>query len=192
MDDDPFALLGEPRRPLADEARLKARYHELTASLHPDITGEAGDFARINLAYQTLSDPRARLRALLELEGAAPAARHQAVPEEIATLFPVMSENRRKLDAFLRKRAAATSALARAMLLDEAYQLADEGESWLATLEEERNRWLETIATCDTGWDAGERPLQPLAEVVQALGYLDKWIAQIREGVLRLQFAEVG
>jgi len=190
MSEDPFALLGEPRRPLPDETRLKARYHELTAQHHPDVATQEGDFSRINLAYQTLSDPRARLRALLELEGAAPAARHQAVPEAIATLFPVMSENRRKLDAFLRQRATAASALARAMLLDEGYRLAEESEQWLATLEAERNRWLETIAACDTGWERGERPLAPLAEVVQALGYLDKWIAQIREGLLRLQLDE--
>lgn len=71
-----FERLGVSQK--AKEAELKRAYHDLAKILHPDKLGpqtpiEIRDLARvafekINLAYQTLTDPKAKEQYLLELE----------------------------------------------------------------------------------------------------------------------------
>ncbi len=188
---DYFALLEIPRRPRPDEEMLKRLFHARAAHEHPDVaTAEAGgDFAQLNLAYQNLSDPRLCVRHLLELERGGAGARHQAVPEAVAVLFTEMGALKQRLDDFLRRRSAATSALAKAMLAGEGYTLAEEAERWLERLEGERASWLEQLAALDARWEEGAREslYAPLGEVAQALGYLDRWCAQVREALVRLQ-----
>ena len=189
---DYFALLGEPRRPWLDEEALKTRFHALTAERHPDVAREedSGPFSALTVAYRVLSDPRARLRHLLELEAPQEPFRGIPAPASVGELFPVMGAKKQALDAFLKKRAASASALAKALLLPEQYALQEELESLLQVLEAERNRWLQEIPALDAAWTAGERPVPQLAKTAQALGYLDKWSAQIREGLVRLQIEE--
>jgi len=213
---DYFAVLGEARRPWLEEEALKERFLELASRHHPDVAGKPAtgssaspeaspegkgeaDFAAINLAYQTLRDPRARLRHLLELERAREAGKaesgpkHQPPPEAINTLFAGMGTLRMKSDAFLKKRSAASSSIARALLLPEQLALQEELEKWLAELETERQNNVVLLHSLDTLWLAGESHPQrtevvaALEQLVQLFGYLDKWIAQIRELLVKLQ-----
>ncbi len=189
---DHFALLGEPRRPWLEEEALKARFHALTAEHHPDVAGtDAGSppFAALTVAYGVLNNPRARLRHLLELEAPEEPFRGVAAPPSVGELFLEMGAKKQALDGFLKKRTAAGSALAKALLLAEQYTLQEDLEALLAVLEAERGRWLERIPALDAAWTSGEaeRPVSQVAETAQALGYLDKWSAQIREGLVRLQ-----
>lgn len=71
-----FELLGLPVAFELDPALLAERYHDLQRVLHPDRFAAAGErerrlsveaSARINDAHQTLRDPLARARYLLEL-----------------------------------------------------------------------------------------------------------------------------
>jgi len=200
MNDDYFALLGEPRRPWLDAGALKTRFHARVAREHPDVAdtagkgGDAGAFSRLNVAYGVLNDPRARLRHLLELEQGEASPRHQPVPERIGAIFTRMGGRKQAIDRFLKKRAGAGSALARAMLADEQYQLAEQAEAWLAELEAERGWWLARLPEIDALWnrEGSDRAalLPELAAIAQALGYLDKWCAQMREGVVRLHLEE--
>jgi molecular chaperone HscB len=75
---DHFELFGLPRSFRVDRQRLDERYRELQRTVHPDRYVNAGDSARrlaaqqatrINTGYQTLKDPLARGRYLLELAG---------------------------------------------------------------------------------------------------------------------------
>lgn len=186
---DCFAIFEEPRLPLLDEEALKARFHALTALHHPDVASEKSEaFSNINLAYEVLRNPRARLKHLLELEAPNLLARHLPAPDSIAALFPGMGECKQALDGFLRKRAAATSALTRAMLTGEQLTLQESLGDWLGVLEKERTAWLEKLPMLDAAWRENPAEAAPgVAEVAQALGYLDKWAAQIREGIVRLQ-----
>src|SRR6266480_4581877 len=74
---DYFFLLDEPRRPWLDPEVLKAKFHVLTSTVHPDRVHRATEpekqaanqrYAELNAAYQCLREPKDRLRHLLELE----------------------------------------------------------------------------------------------------------------------------
>lgn len=200
LSDDYFALLDEPRQPWFDAEAIKARFHARAAKEHPDValpSGESGSaeaFSRLNVAYAILSDPRARLRHLLELEEGAAAPRHQPVPDRVGAIFAKMGGRKQEIDRFLKKRADAGSALAKAMLAHEQYQLAEEAEEWLAELETERAGWLARLPEINALWTRAGSDRVPLlaelADISQALGYLDKWCAQMREGLVRLQLEE--
>ncbi len=191
---DSFAIFSEPRRPLLDEESLKAKFHALTTEHHPDVATEKSDaFSAINLAYETLRQPRTRLKHLLELEAPELIARHLPAPESIGNLFPGMGERKLRLDAFLKKRATTSSALAKAMLMNEHLELQEDLEAWLGVLEAEKERWQGTLPALDAEWAEANGTGAPtsvaarIAEVAQALAYLDKWSAQVREGAVRLQ-----
>lgn len=68
--DDPFALLGLPRRYGLDRAALEAAYLGRSAALHPDFA-DVGleDSAALNEARETLQDPERRALALWRLLG---------------------------------------------------------------------------------------------------------------------------
>lgn len=189
---DYFVILGATHRPALDEDALKGRFLALTAEHHPDVAGkDAPDFAMVNLAYQTLRDPRTRLRHLVELATGAPTPRHQAAPAVVSALFAEMGERKQAIDAFLKRRSAAAPGLGKALLLGEQLQLQEEQEAWLERLEAERTRALEGLPALDHRWltepEGREALLPALAEIAQILVYLDKWIAQIREALVKLQ-----
>jgi curved DNA-binding protein CbpA len=182
-----FALLDEPSRPWLDPEALKEKYHRLTARQHPDVAGATADFSEINHAYQTLGDPAARLRHLLELESSDALSRAQPVPEEIATFFAPVAEARQAVDAFLKKHAASPSALARALLSTEQYQVQERLEETLAALQREQDRLLARVREADDLWFADRAAaLDLLPALWQSLGYIAKWLATLRESLFRL------
>ena len=75
---DHFALFELPRRYRIDRAALDAAYRKLQGEIHPDRHASAGDAdrrlslqasARVNEAYEALSDPAGRGEYLLGLHG---------------------------------------------------------------------------------------------------------------------------
>jgi len=187
---DLFALFEEPPRPWLDPGRLKAKYHELTAIHHPDVSNASnapGDFAEINRAYQTLADPAARLRHLLDLESPGGLSRAQAVPEDVAGFFAPVAEASQGVDAFLKKHAAAASPLAKALLSAEQYQVQERVEETIASLRREQDSLLSRVRDADALWLA-DRPaaLRLLPALWQSLGYIAKWLATLRESLFRL------
>jgi curved DNA-binding protein CbpA len=184
---DYFALLGETQRPWLDPDALKAKYHTLTASQHPDVAGATADFAEINRAYQTLSDPAARLRHLLDLESPAAMSRTQPVPEDIAAFFTPVAATRQAVETLLKKHAAAASPLARALLSSEQYQVQDSLEQTIAALQQKQETLLLNLREADALWQSDRQAaLAALPELWQSLGYLAKWLATLRESLFRL------
>ncbi len=184
---DLFALFEEAPRPWLDPEALKEKYHALTARHHPDVAGAAGDFAEINRAYQTLCDPAARLRHLLELEAPGAVSRAQPVPEDIAAFFAPVAEARQGVDAFLKKLAGAASPLAKALLSNEQYQVQERLEETIAGLREKQDSLLSQVREADALW-LTDRPaaLSLLPALWQSLGYTAKWLATLRESLYRL------
>ena len=189
---DHFAHLEEPRRPLVDQAGVKAKFHALTTEHHPDVSAaNSPDFAAVNIAFNTLREPRLRLRHLLELEAPELLRRNAPAPATVANLFLKMGAMTQTLDRFLAKRAGTKSTLGKATLIAEQLVLQEDLEEWLSVLEKEKASWLAKIPEMDAAWMRDRRAaFEPVAETAQALSYLDKWSAQIREGLVKLQIGE--
>ena len=189
---DFFALLGEPRRPFVDPERVKDTFHRLSRSEHPDQTTGGADadarFSALNQAQQTLRDHKARLRHLLALEhpeiqtsGPAP------VPAGLADQFAPVHELLRRLDAFLPRKAAASGALARALLAREEGDLRAESRECLAHLENQHAAALLDLRGFDALWNP--RPDDAAVRLLDFHGrfaYLSRWIAQLRERLFQL------
>ena len=76
-DTDYFTCFGFPRRLSIDQAKLEAKFYEMSRAFHPDFyqsksaTEQAislGNAATLNTAYRTLRDPIQRAEYLLDLE----------------------------------------------------------------------------------------------------------------------------
>ena len=117
---DYFALLAEPRRPWLDPELLKAKFHALTASVHPDRVHRGTEsekqaanqrYAELNAAYHCLLEPKDRLRHLLELERGDRVEEVQQISSGTMDLFMEISDLCREADAFLAETASVTSPL---------------------------------------------------------------------------------
>jgi curved DNA-binding protein CbpA len=184
---DFFALLEQPPRPWLDPEALKAKYHLLTALHHPDVAGATDDFAEINRAYQTLVDPAARLRHLLDLESPGLLARAQPVPEDIAAFFTPVAKVSQDVDAFLKKHAVTVSPLARALLSTEQYEVQERLEETIANLRGKRDSLVSQLRDADVLWlEDHPAALNLLPALCQSLGYIAKWLATLRESLFRL------
>lgn len=185
---DCFALLGEPRRPWLDPESLKEKFHKLSATHHPDVAREPGvDFSAINAAYQTLQDPKARLRHLLELEFPDAFTRPLRIPPGIADLFETISRGRGGVASFLEKRAALQSPLEIALLTPEKIELIGAMERLLEILTREEAKIFAQLKAADTAWERDKAgSLEALLEIYQGLSYAGKWLAQVRGDLARL------
>jgi hypothetical protein len=94
---------------------------------------------------------------------------------------------RREVDAFLRQQAAATTPLALALLTSERFMQRRDVEKALAELEAMRAQRLEGVRAEDALWEARDSTAAArLAALQQALAYLDRWSAQLRELLVQL------
>lgn len=173
---DCFELLGLPRRALLDESELQATWHQKSREVHPDQPGGSTTLAaEINTAYETLLAPEKRLRHLLELH--AVPWRTIPISAEIMTLFSQIGPQLQNAVVLTKKKQAASSAIAKALLAPEELKLREVLEDLTAQIEARRAEVLASLA------DASLDQIQ----VVQAtLAYLAKWQGQIRESLLAL------
>jgi molecular chaperone HscB len=88
MSDDPFALLGLPRRFAIDAAQLQSAWLRRTAALHPDRIADpmrqaeaARNSARINDARNALHDDEQRANVLLSLLGGPAKEQDKSLPD---------------------------------------------------------------------------------------------------------------
>ncbi len=195
MPPDHFALLGEARRPGLDPERVKDTFHRLSRAQHPDALADGGgesssseDFARLNQAQATLRDPKTRLRYLLELEYPdLRVAGPSVVPPALADLFAPVLTLVRDTDALLVKKAAAPSALSRALLARQEFALRERAETLLARLDALHDSALTELRAFDAAWEP--RPPDAAARLVDFHGrfaYLSRWTEQLRERLFQL------
>jgi curved DNA-binding protein CbpA len=137
---DYFALLDQPRRPWLDPEQVKAAFHRKTLAAHPDASAagnaETSDkaFALVNEARDVLQNPKRRIQHLLALAGYEPASRFDAIPNDVAELFPAVATLTQDADNVLQKMMHATSTLARSVAKAELLQTRSRLEEMLATL----------------------------------------------------------
>ncbi len=190
MTEDFFALLGEPRRPWLDPEAVKQTFHRLSRTEHPDQQGaEEADFARVNQAQAVLREPKTRLRHLLELEyPEIKLSGPSNVPPGLADWFVSVHGLLRETDGVLTKKAAASTALAKALLARVELATREKVESVLEQLDALHATATEELIAFDALW-VGVRP--PDAAVTlqgfyQRFAYLSRWLEQLRERLFQL------
>lgn len=184
---DYFQLLGLPPRASLDEAELQRAYFEATKAAHPDQAG--GDEHRsadLNAALETLKSPVTRLKHLIDTRSG---LGWRAIPLEagLMSLFEKLGPLLQQTAAFLTRKQAATSALAKALLASEEMRLRESLEGLNEAIGEEWQRLESALPACDVRLAAGDDSVWTELQALQAkFAYLTKWRAQIRERLLGL------
>ncbi|MFQ5761876.1 MAG: Fe-S protein assembly co-chaperone HscB [Candidatus Bathyarchaeia archaeon] len=201
-----FTMLEEPTRPMLDANKLKETYRTLSPKLHPDHfqTKPAREKALalqwaslLNKAYQTLRDPKLRIRYLISLKtGADPdeeAEKTAAISNETMQLFNEVREECSKTDAFLEKVDKVASRIVLASLLSaESFQTRIRQLSELREkIAKTRLTLLECLKQQDEEWmkdvqGSNAKLLEALKSVGDGLSFLDKFDALIEERLLSL------
>jgi len=199
MSPDPFALFELPPAPGLDAAALKERFARATSESHPDKFAQSPEaersdaearYTKLNQAYQTLIDPRARLLALYELTKGEKPRDIQRIPPGTMDLFKEVGEMCRSLDEFLERKGATTGRLERAGLMGDELALQDalvelrmKLEQFAATVDTE-------LAALDARWRAGDKNLDALEAVYRKYSYITRWRQQLEEREIALLTGE--
>ncbi len=186
---DSFAVLGLPRTAALDEEDLLHAYTKRSRDAHPDHGGSEADASRVNAAYETLRQPDKRLKHLLELAGPAEAKAWRTVPLDDA-MMQLFSRLGAVMDAsarFLVRKAAAASALAKALLACEEMLHRESLEQIGFEIEAKKTELVSGLAALDAATASGSAGAwKDLAALQARLAYLGKWQAQVRERLLAL------
>lgn len=165
MSDDPFSVLGLPRRFDLEPGTIERAYLSRVASLHPDMArgdpGAAERAASLNDARATLADPHGRAEALLALLGGSDLKK--ALPEG---LLAEMLEARESLEAALQ--ADDRAAVAR----------------WRAWAEARRSAHIERVRTLfGEAERGGPGALDGIRMELNAWRYVERMLERMEEGI---------
>jgi curved DNA-binding protein CbpA len=190
MSSSPFLLFGLEPGPALDADALKERFARATAATHPDKFQQAPEaertaaetrYTELNRAYQTLTDPRARLLALYELTKGEKPRDVQKIPPGTMDLFIEVGQTCQQLDKFLERKRAASGALERAALTGEEMTLQEALMILRGKLEQLSVTLEGDLAALDTRWRSGEKDLNALETVYRKYSYLARWRQQLEE-----------
>lgn len=202
---DHFERLGEPRRPWLDSEALKTRFVESSTVLHPDryhgadagTKAAAGDrYSELNTAYQVLSETRARLLYLLELEAGAKPQDIQRIPPGTMDLFIEVGQLCRDVDTFLDRRNQVTSPMLKVRLFTEGIGWVEKLKALQAKISGKEEALKEELRAMNAIWETAPPmgddgrvqalPLARLEEVYRVFSYSARWSAQIQERLVQL------
>jgi DnaJ-domain-containing protein 1 len=189
-----FARFGLEPRPWIDPEALKEKFLRLSAAVHPDKADRAEkissekEFQQLNESYNVLRNTRTRLLHLLDLAGAPKQEHIRQVPPAALELFGTIAAATKNADALIKERAAASSPMLKV-------QLAERGLKQIEDLQEIQCRIAEQIRAVETSlkqleWSSPppEAVLGQLREAAAALGFLERWNAQLHERIGALTF----
>lgn len=169
---DPFTRLGLGQRLVISESELREAFRSAGKSDHPDAGGSNEDFTAIQEAFARLSRPSKRLRAWLECRGIAGEERG-AISPQLLDLFSKVGSVLQKADEITRRRSAALSSLAKAMLEPAVQEVREQLE---AALEEV----AAAIEAQESGFPAIEAGEGDPWLVARDLAFLEKWQAELK------------
>ncbi len=199
MRTNPFAFFELEPGPLIDLDALKERFARATADSHPDKFAQVSEaekteaevrYSALNRAYQTLTDPRARLLALYELTKGEKPHDVQRIPPGTMDLFIEVGKTCQELDGFLDRKRNAGGALERAALMGEELTLQDTLMILRGKLEQLGTTLASELAALDARWRAGEKDLNALEAVYRKYSYLARWRQQLEEREIALLTGE--
>ncbi|MFN3409435.1 MAG: DnaJ domain-containing protein [Limisphaerales bacterium] len=197
---DHFAALGLPRRPWLDEEAVKEAFHQRSANVHPDRVHQADaatrraaeeNYAALNAAQQCLRKPRERLAHLIQLERGHKPGDCRDLPPSVMGLFAEVGAALRETEAARREKQAAASAVARARVMAAALPQMTRLEALQSRLRDHRDSLLAEARQLDAGWPTDDIPpsaaqLDAVERLYHQLGFVDRWLAQLRERVVQL------
>lgn len=199
MSTNPFAFFELEPGPLIDLDALKERFARATAESHPDKFAQSPEaerteaearYSALNRAYQTLTDPRARLLALYELTKGEKPRDVQRIPPGTMDLFIEVGKTCQELDGFLERKRHAGGALERAALMGEELTLQDALMTLRGKLEQLSTTLENELTALDTRWRSGEKDLNALEAVYRKYSYLARWRQQLEEREIALLTGE--
>lgn len=170
---DAFGELALERRLVLEQEALSAAAAAAAKRAHPDAGGAREDFERVNKARELLARPVARLRHWLELEGVAGDLRGP-VSAGMMDMFAELGGLLQRVDALLRERERASSALARALLEGRVQAAREDLEAMQDRLEAMTAGRVKLFPEVEAGRRDGW-------ELARELGFLDKWRGEVRE-----------
>jgi curved DNA-binding protein CbpA len=184
---DLFAVLGEPREPWFDLAKLEERYRESSLTTHPDrLPGDAaGDesFVAISEAYRVLKDPKQRIQHLLQLEGHE-LGKDNNVPQSLLPLFSRIGDFIARATKLCQRRGESQNAISKSILQAETVSSQREVETLLHDAKGLFRQAEEAARSLNDSWRS--KP-DELAKVYSLFGFLTRWIAQLEEWKFRLE-----
>lgn len=169
---NPFAIFHIAPSVRIERENLEASYKSLLAEHHPDQGGDKGTFDQVNQAYQILSSPAKRLKSYLEQEGI-PHDPRGTVGNELMDLFMQVASLVQSTEAFIRKKNAAQSALAKALLEPESMAT----QSKISKLINE----IETAESVQLTSLEGQLTPAQISQIARNLAFLEKWRAQLQQ-----------
>ncbi len=183
---DAFALLALPRAAVLDDAVLQQAYLAASRLAHPDQPGGGtAPAAAINAAYETLQAPEKRLKHLLELHHVP--WRSVVIDDATMTIFNQLGPALQNVAAFLKRKQAAASALAQALLAPDEMRLREQIEILGTNLDSMRTALLAVLPALDVRLTTDDIAALSELQTVQAkLAYISKWQMQVREALLSL------
>jgi len=204
---DHFAALKLPRLPWIDPETVTAAFRELSADTHPDRFHNAPveerdlatrRYADLNAAQACLSDPRLRLRHLLELERGSSPEVVKSVPESTMDMFMRVGQLTREVDTFIEEKEQASSPLIKAGFFQRGLEWTDRLQSLQAEALKGLEPLHEELRELNGDWEGappigdparGEAlPLNRLEEIGRVISHLSRWSGQLQERIVRLSF----
>lgn len=178
---DGFKVLGLPQKlDLSNEVIVDA-WREISRELHPDAdTGDAERAAEVNRAKDVLTRPSTRLRHWLELQGVE-IGRDAAINNDLMDLFATVGGILQEADGILKDKAAATTALGKALLAEREIAAQQKLQSQLSDLQNRTTAVTDRFSTFETAGDFTEA-----TAATGTLGFLEKWERQIQERLIDL------
>ena len=187
---DYFTLFELERRPLLNEERLRETFLRLNQLVHPDRYFNATDeiqevsldrSSRVNQAYQTLKDPRERLKYLLMLETGEEPRETSRASMEIMTFYMEAAEVCQEAEQWAKARESGSprteGEVLRSRLMNDRDQAA---ALWRESLKE--------IEAVDREWTGGDRKavLDRIRLLCNDLSYIAKLRMLIDQQILGL------
>ncbi|MBN8246009.1 MAG: hypothetical protein J0L84_01045 [Verrucomicrobia bacterium] len=202
---DAFALLSEPRRPWLDPDVLKSRVLPLLAGTHPDRVHGGSEperlaanarHAELNEALNLLKEPRDRLLHLYSLEAGEKPRDIQRIPPGTMDLFVEVGQLCRDLDAFLKRKAEASSPMVRVALMEEGFSWLDRVQDLQARVNVRRDALVSELQQLNAIWEAAPPvndparrsalPLERLEQLYRSMSYVARWTGQLQERLVGL------
>ena len=191
-----FARFGLEPRPWLDPESLKQRFLELSAETHPDKAAPNDkpafekSFQQLNESYQILRSTRSRLLHLLELSGLPKQEHVQNVPPDALEFFAQVAGVTKDADHLIKEKSAASSPMLKVQLMERALEHASAIQSLQEQLRARTSAIEDRLKTLSATWTQppAASTLNSLKEPAAALGFLDRWTAQLQERIASLTF----
>lgn len=182
---DAFATLDLPRKLDLSELEIESAWQRLSRESHPDSEGGHEDrSAAVNRARGFLATAGNRLRHWLDLHHVS-IPRQGAIDDELMTYFAAVGALLSRTDELLKRRASATTHLARALLAEPEIAAQRELQDMLSRLRDETAAIRENFARFDEAAAQGGPHDEAIAAATR-LGFLEKWETQCRDRLIRL------